>query len=161
MPRKPHITDYEPVVRSGRSKASSTGSGDHWSAKSQSDAEAARATPAAVTVPLPRFFTGSDTSCPAKAETGFETWPHGSFIGLFLFTFVVYFRPYELFSWLSWASSMAFVIAILTLLAFVPTQLGLGNLTARPREVNLVLLLLLTALLSIPWPLIKGRFAGF
>ena len=86
-----------------------------------------------------------------------------SFAGLFLFTVVVYFRPYELFSWLSWASSMAFVIAVLTLLVYVPTQLGLeGNLTTRPREINLVLLLLLTGLLSIPLALNRSvAFYGF
>lgn len=74
-----------------------------------------------------------------------------TFGGLFLFTFVLYFRPYELVSALSSLTSIAFYIAIATLLVFLPTQLGLeGNLTARPREVNLVLLLTLTALLSIP-----------
>src|SRR6185503_3206393 len=38
-----------------------------------------------------------------------------------------------------------------TLALFIPTQLSLeGTLTARPREINLVLLLCLTCLLSIP-----------
>jgi O-antigen ligase len=42
--------------------------------------------------------------------------------------------------------------AILTLIIFFPSQLALeGNLTERPREVNLVLLFCLTALLSIPF----------
>lgn len=77
-----------------------------------------------------------------------------SFAGLFLFTVVLYFRPYEFSSALSWLSSSAFVLATATLLVFIPTQLGLeGRITARPREVNLVLLLLAAALLSIPMAL--------
>lgn len=74
-----------------------------------------------------------------------------SYAGIFLFTFVLYFRPYELIPALSAFSSMAMVLALMTLGIFVPSQLGLeGNLTARPREVNLLLLLVVTALLSIP-----------
>jgi len=77
-----------------------------------------------------------------------------SFAGLFLFTFVVYFRPYEWSPVLSWLSSSAFWIAVFTLAVFVPSQLSLeGNLTARPREVNLIFLLALTALLSVPFAL--------
>jgi len=85
-----------------------------------------------------------------------ENWvfKHGhsvSYAGLFLFTALVYFRPYELSPSLFWLSSSAFWVAIATLLIYVITQLGLeGKMTARPREVNLVLLLLLTGLLSIP-----------
>src|ERR1051325_529894 len=74
-----------------------------------------------------------------------------SFAGVFLFTFLVYFRPYELFPSLSWLSKSAFFVAIATLVVFIPTQLGLENkLTARPREVSLALLLLVAGLLSIP-----------
>jgi putative inorganic carbon (HCO3(-)) transporter len=74
-----------------------------------------------------------------------------TFVGLFLFTVVVYLRPYELIDALSGFRSMAFWIAVCTLAVFFPTQVSLeGNLTARPREINLVLLLLLTGLLSIP-----------
>ena len=74
---------------------------------------------------------------------------HGlAYAGLFLFTAVLYFRPYE---YLPLPQTLAFWIAISTLLVFIPTQLGLeGNLTARPREVNLVLLLCVCGLLSIP-----------
>lgn len=77
-----------------------------------------------------------------------------SFAGLFLFTFVLYFRPYELFPVLSWMSTIAFWIAFCTLAVFVPTQMGLeGRITSRPREVILILLLVVTALLSIPFAL--------
>jgi putative inorganic carbon (hco3(-)) transporter len=74
-----------------------------------------------------------------------------SFAGLLLFTAVVYVRPYELVPALSGLTSMAFWLAVATLLVFVPTQLAVeGTLTARPREVNLALLLLLAGLLSVP-----------
>ncbi len=75
-----------------------------------------------------------------------------SFIGVFLFTIAVYLRPYELIPALMPLRTMAFWIAAATILVFVPTQLGLeGNLTSRPREVNLLLLLCLAVLLSIPF----------
>ena len=74
-----------------------------------------------------------------------------SYVGLFLFTAVVYFRPYELIPALSGATQMAFWIAVVTLVIFIPSQVAIeGTLTVRPREVHLVLLLGLTALLSIP-----------
>lgn len=74
-----------------------------------------------------------------------------SYTGLFLFSVIVYFRPYELHPSLEIFSSLAFWLAILTLAVFLPTQLSLeGNLTARPREVNCVLVLTVCVLLSIP-----------
>lgn len=81
-----------------------------------------------------------------------------SFAGLFVFTFILYYRPYEHFSALSSLSSMAFWTALLTLAVFFPTQLALeATPTARPREVNLALLLALTALLSIPLAISPGE----
>jgi O-antigen ligase len=81
-----------------------------------------------------------------------------SYAGLFLFTFVLYFRPYELFSALSSLTSLAFWIAVGTLVIFFPSQLALeGTLTTRPREVTLVLLLCLAGLLSIPLALDPGE----
>jgi O-antigen ligase len=86
-----------------------------------------------------------------------KTWPtlrraHAlSFAGLLLFTAVTYFRPYEHISALSGFTSMAFWLALATLLVFIPTQLSAeGTLTARPLEVNLALLLLLAGLMSVP-----------
>lgn len=81
-----------------------------------------------------------------------------SFAGLFLFTFILYFRPYEQISALASFTSMAFWTATATLAIYFATQLSLeGNLTARPREVNLILLFALTALLSIPLALNRGE----
>jgi O-Antigen ligase len=92
----------------------------------------------------------------ASSEPAPENWVlkrgHSlSYAGLFLFTALVYFRPYELFPSLSWLSSSAFWVALVTLLIFAVTQLAVeGNLTARPREVNLAVLLLAAGLLSVP-----------
>jgi len=73
-------------------------------------------------------------------------------MGPFLYTAVLYFRPYELSPALAGFSSMAFWIAAATLLVFVPSQLILeGNFTAKPRELKLVLLLAIVAFLSIPF----------
>jgi len=77
---------------------------------------------------------------------------HGlTYLSLFLFTAVLYFRPYELIPALSGLTSLALYLGILTLLIFIPTQLALSSsITVRPSEVNLVLLLVLLALISIP-----------
>ncbi len=76
---------------------------------------------------------------------------HGlSYAGLVLFTIVLYARPAELYP-SPLTASLALIIALVTIAFFIPTQLSLeGSLTARPLEVNLVLLFCLTALLSIP-----------
>lgn len=77
---------------------------------------------------------------------------HGvTFALLFLFSIVLFLRPYELIPALSSFKSMAFWVGIVTLAVFAVTQVAVdGNLTARPREVNMVLLVGLAALLSIP-----------
>lgn len=81
-----------------------------------------------------------------------------SFAGLFVFTFLVYFRPYELFPTLSWLSRSAIVVALITIAAFVPAQLGLENrITSKPPEIKLVFGLLLTGLLSVPLALDPAR----
>lgn len=74
-----------------------------------------------------------------------------TFIALFLFSIVLYFRPYELLPSLAMYTSMAFFFGVLTLAIYVPSQLILeGNFTARPREIHLILLLTLAAFLSMP-----------
>ena len=84
-----------------------------------------------------------------------------TFIALFLFSVVLYFRPYELIPALSSFLQMAFFFGILTLVIYVPTQVMLeGNLTARPREVHLILLLGLAALLSMPMATSPGEAWG-
>lgn len=73
-----------------------------------------------------------------------------SFIGIYLFTAMLYFRPYELSTSLEFLTTAAWWLAFGTLAIFFPSQFLLeGNLTARPREVNLILMLLLLAVLSL------------
>ena len=73
-----------------------------------------------------------------------------TFLGLLAFTIFVYFRPYEFSPSLTFLQSGAKWIAVGTLLVYLPIQLGMeGNLTIRTREVNLILLLTLTAVLSL------------
>ena len=92
-----------------------------------------------------------------------ETWIHKhghtlSYAGVFLFTTLVFFRPYEFSPSLFWLSHVPFWVAVATLVCYVITQLGLENkITARPREVNLVLLLALLGIITIPLALEPGR----
>lgn len=143
MPRTSNPFDYEPVFRSSRNRsvepdtsfAGSPAEADHeatFNAEVQPASE--RATPVEAAIQGLRIRRG-----------------HGlSYLGLLLFTIIVYFRPQEYYPSLA-AVPVAFIAAVITLAAFIPTQLALeGNLTSRPREVNLLLLLCLAALLSVP-----------
>jgi putative inorganic carbon (hco3(-)) transporter len=102
-----------------------------------------------------RRLIPSSKKISTQSGKGWPTLKRGhalSFTGLLLFTAVTYFRPYELIPALSGFTSMAFWLAVLTLAVFIPTQLSVeGNLTYRPKEVSLILLLLLMGLLSIPF----------
>jgi hypothetical protein len=74
-----------------------------------------------------------------------------TYIGIFLFTFVVYFRPYELIPALAGFRSLALIIAVATLLVYLPTQFaGEGSLTILTTEVKCVLFIAFWALLTIP-----------
>ncbi len=74
-----------------------------------------------------------------------------TYIGVFLFTATLYFRPYELFPALSGLSSLALVIAIVTLLIYLPTQFASeGNLTAMTTEVKCILFMAVWGVLTIP-----------
>lgn len=73
-----------------------------------------------------------------------------TYAALFLFTIILYARPAEFYP-SRWTASIAFIVGIITLAVFVPSQLSIeGTFSARPREVNLILLLCLTGLLTIP-----------
>lgn len=89
-----------------------------------------------------------------------------TYVALFLFTIILYARPAEFYP-SPLTASIALIVGLLTLAIFVPSQLALeGTLSARPREVNLILLFCLTALLSIPlainpseaWSQFSGTF---
>jgi O-antigen ligase len=81
-----------------------------------------------------------------------------SYIGIFLFTFTLYFRPYELIPGLSALSSMALILAAATLAIYIPAQLSLeGNLTAWQPEVKFVLGLAVMAAISMPIGISAGN----
>lgn len=74
-----------------------------------------------------------------------------TYIGLFLFTTVVYFRPYEWVPGFENMTSIALVFAIITLLFYLPTQLAAeGNLTIPTTEVKCVIFLAIWSILTIP-----------
>jgi O-antigen ligase len=74
-----------------------------------------------------------------------------SYIGLYLFSILVLFRPYELISGLGFLSATAFYFALATLLIYLPTQLAVeGNLTAMSVEVKAILALTLLSLVTMP-----------
>ena len=74
-----------------------------------------------------------------------------TFAGVFLFTIFVFYRPYELIPGLGFLQSGAFVIAIATLLIYVPTQLSAeGSLTMFSTEVKSILALVGLAIVTMP-----------
>lgn len=179
MPNKPQFSDYEPVTRPRSSKetreeedawrpvSASVAEGEDWPDTSavvfpQTDFAVASKAPAVATLAVAETTRPNKKALkPLSKENWILRRGHAvSYAGLFLFTFVLYYRPYEWDRSLLWMSSAAFWIAAFTLLVFIPTQLGLeGNVTTRPREVNLVLLLLVTGLLSLLFAL--DRAAGW
>ena len=74
-----------------------------------------------------------------------------SFFGLYCFSILVLFRPYELVPGLDFLSATAFYVAASTLFIYLPTQLSAeGNLTMMSTEVKAVLVMTVIALISIP-----------
>lgn len=74
-----------------------------------------------------------------------------TFLGLYLFSVLVLFRPYELISSLSFLSATAVYFAAATLLIYLPTQLTTeGNLTTLSTEIKCILALTFLALLTMP-----------
>lgn len=161
MPQKPHILDYESVTRTAIASDPNGVKMDSW-ADGPAPALAVGTTGAA-NLALP---TSASQARPDKSRTRQTILKRGhliSYVGLVLFTAIVYFRPYEVFPSLKWTSSSAFWIAVFTMLIYVPTQLGLeGKITIRLREINLLLLLLLCGLLSVPFALDRSlAWTGF
>lgn len=105
-----------------------------------------------------------ESSVPAKEKFRLKPGHMLTFIGLWLFTLVLYARPAEFYP-SPVTASIALIIALATLAFFLPSQLSLdGTLTTRTPEINFVLLFMLTGLLSIPLainPLTAwGEFSG-
>lgn len=161
MPLKPEAFDYEGIfpARAGRAGSESAAQLDEvWPTRGKlksfndetfvpAPAAASAAVPAPV-VDKPR----SGDSFISKSQNWIRRRGHTlSFAGLFIFSIILFVRPYELFPALSGFKQMAFYTGLVTLIFYTGTQLSLeGNLTARPKEINLVLLLAVAALLSMP-----------
>ncbi|MGI8669217.1 MAG: O-antigen ligase family protein [Aridibacter sp.] len=78
-----------------------------------------------------------------------------TYVGLYCFSILVFFRPYELISGLGFLSATAFYFALATLLIYLPTQLAAeGNLTTLSTEVKCILLI--TAISLVMMPLAKS-----
>ncbi len=116
-----------------------------------SDADAARSEDSA-----PDMAAGSGLSNKnnkSNGDAGFTRGGHQlTYIGIFIFTILVYFRPYELLSsFAGSASSIASTVAIITLLIYLPSQLAAeGRLSVWTTEIKCVLFIFLWALLTIP-----------
>ena len=160
MPKKLQLHDYEPV-RAAPNRQLRPALEDSWQhSRSMPSADpSVRLQVVSSASSADKLTQPESTVRTLKTEKVYATSGHKlSFAGLFLFTFLVYFRPYELFPSLSWMSKSALVAALVTLAVFVPTQLALENrLTAKPREVKLAFLLLLTGILSVPLALEPAR----
>ena len=148
MPLGPESLDYPGVFR-GRKRE-----------RPQSDADIAFSRPSDTSksledpAPLNSSNETAASVAPATEQQAGSIFRRGhlaTFIGLFLFSFILYVRPYEFFPGLSSFTSMAFYCGVITLAIYAFSQLSIeGNLTARPKEINLVLLLGAAALLSMP-----------
>src|SRR5829696_8408340 len=153
MPLEPTIGDYEPVFPSRARHGSEP---ERWPApeksKSFDDPAIKAASPA-------NQKAASNTTLWTTSADWIRRKGHTlTFCALFVFTVVLYLRPYELVPALSSFTSMAFYVGVITLAIFVISQIAAeGNLTTRTREVNLVLLLCVTALLSIPLAVNPGE----
>ena len=74
-----------------------------------------------------------------------------TYVGLYIFSILVLFRPYELVPALGFLSATAFYFAAATLLVFIPTQLSTeGSMTAFPTEVKCVLAMTFFAVVTMP-----------
>lgn len=74
-----------------------------------------------------------------------------TFILLYLFTFTLYFRPYELIPGMESFTSLALYLAIATLVVYIPVQFNVDSrLTARPPEFWCIIGMLICGIITIP-----------
>ncbi len=74
-----------------------------------------------------------------------------TYIGLYLFSIMVLFRPYEIVPGLGFMSATAAYFAMATLAIYIPSQLATeGNLTMLSTEVKAILAMTVIALITIP-----------
>ena len=146
MRHTPEVLDYEGVVPSKRSHP-----GDEEPVRKsvfkQTDIEPPPDEPSLTNADgTPSFMAVEAGKWQAKQGHGL------TFVCLFIFSVVLFIRPYETIPAFSGFKTMAFYTGIVTLVVYFVSQLAIeGNLTARPKEVNMVLLFGLAALISIPF----------
>ena len=155
--------DYEPVTHS-HPAWSSDALAEEWPPrapvwpedKRRADKSSEVETEAEIKNTSPAIFKSATQAetLGAKVKKSWITLQRGhllAYLSLFLFTVAVYFRPYEFSSSLAWTMNAPYWLALFTLGVFFPKQFMLeGNLTARPLEVNLILVLTLIALIAMP-----------
>lgn len=74
-----------------------------------------------------------------------------TFAGLYMFSVMVLFRPYEIVPGLGFLSGTAIYFALLTLAIYLPSQVATeGNLTILSTEVKAILAMTLIALITLP-----------
>ncbi len=74
-----------------------------------------------------------------------------TYCGLYLFSILVLFRPYELIPELGFLSTSAFIVAMATLIIYIPTQFTTeGTFTVFPTEVKCIFAMALIALVTMP-----------
>lgn len=137
MIRRSPGKDYQTVTRSRLAKQQSSPASNSVTAK-----------PSLVeTLSLRR----TEVTSSVEAEQTFLKRGHAlSFVALLLFTVILYARPAEFYP-SAFTNYLALTVGIVTLALYSITQLTVeGTLSARPRELHLVLLFMVTALLSIP-----------
>src|SRR6185369_6735432 len=148
------LWDYDSVVRRPKKAVDEDASDAVWptrsKAKAAADAEVFEHPAAEVVQQPPAAPLSSPDPRPQTSHTRGQTIlrrGHAiTFVGLFLFTAVLYFRPYELIPALAAFDRLALWFAIATLAIFIPSQFIVeGTLTTWVREVQLVLLLTLVA----------------
>lgn len=154
MPFNPEALDYDGVFPIRKRKIGGTDAeNETWPSSTKSESFENERAPTSAAIPRPPKQLVAQ-SLGFSAPTNHWLWRRGhgaTFVLLFIFSVVLYVRPYEFFPLLSGFMQMAFYTGVATLAVFAISQLAMeGNLTARPREINLVLLIGLAALLSMP-----------
>lgn len=138
MPRRQPRNDYLPVTRLRRHRALKAEDvvAEDWSPTAANHHK--------------EEPPGNVVSARSKSSLSLKRGHAFSYAALFLFTVMLYARPGEFYP-SPLTASIALIVGLITLGFFIPTQLSVeGTLTARPPEVNLVLIFLLTGLFSIP-----------
>lgn len=150
MQRGRSQTDYEPVTRSRRGRlfeSEDIAEAENWPTKESWPTKADSST----SDESAESHEETSSSVNKKTPATFLRRGHGlTYAALFLFTVILYARPGEFYP-SPLTNSIAYIVGLITVGIFVVSQITIeGTLTARPREVNLVLLLCLAGLLSIP-----------